>query len=92
MRQMSEFMPHVFFHMMLSMKFQAFGECPGISLVDSTMIPVRHNPGRRFDKVFKDIATDGIGTTGWCHGFKFCRVNWQVQNLEEMFEEPSFRC
>lgn len=33
-------------------------------------MPVRRNPGRRFNKVSKDIAADGRDATGWCHGFK----------------------
>ena len=65
-----ELMPRVFFHMMLFMKLRAFGKCSGISFVDSTMIPVCHNLRRHFNKVFKDIAADGKGTMGWCHGFK----------------------
>lgn len=65
-----ELMPRVFFHMMLFMKIQGFGKCSGISFVDSTMIPVCHNLRRYANKVFKDIATDGKGTMGWCHGFK----------------------
>lgn len=65
-----ELMPRVFFHLMLLMKLQAFGKCSGISFVDSTMIPVCHNLRRYANKVFKDVAKDGKGTMGWCHGFK----------------------
>lgn len=65
-----ELMPRVFFHMMLFINLQGFGKCIGISFVDSTMIPVCHNLRRYANKVFKDIATDGKGTMGWCHGFK----------------------
>ena len=65
-----ELMPRVFFHMMLFMKLRGFGKCSGISFVDSTMIPVCHNLRRYANKVFKDIATDGKGTMGWCHGLK----------------------
>lgn len=65
-----ELMPRVFFHMMLFMKLRGFGKCSGISFVDSTMIPVCHNLRRYANKVFKDIATDGKGTMGWCHGLR----------------------
>lgn len=57
-------MPRVFFHTMPSMKIRAFGKCPGISFVDGTMIPVRHNLRRHFNKVFKDISADGRSTMG----------------------------
>ena len=63
-------MPRVFFLMMLFMKLYAFGKCTGITFVDSTMIPVCHNIRRYMNKVFTDLAKDGKGTMGWCHGFK----------------------
>ena len=65
-----ELMPRVFFKMMLFMKLYAFGKCTGITFVDSTMIPVCHNVRRYYNKVFADLAKDGKGTMGWCHGFK----------------------
>ena len=60
----------VFFPLMFFLNLRAFGRCTGITFVDSTMIPVCHNLRRYANKVFKDIATDGKGTMGWCHGFK----------------------
>lgn len=60
----------VFFPLMFFLNLRAFGRCTGITFVDSTMIPVCHNFRRYANKVFKDIATDGKGTMGWCHGFK----------------------
>ena len=65
-----ELMPREFLLMMLFMKLTAFGECTGITFVDSTMIPVCHNVRRYFNKVFDGLAKDGKGTMGWCHGFK----------------------
>lgn len=59
-----------FFPLMFFLNFRAFGRCTGIIFVDSTMIPVCHNLRRYVNKVFKDIATDGKGAIGWCHGFK----------------------
>lgn len=59
-----------FFPLMFFLNFRAFGRCTGITFVDSTMIPVCHNLRRYVNKVFKDIATDGKGAIGWCHGFK----------------------
>ena len=60
----------VFFPLMFFLNLRAFGRCTDITFVDSTMIPVCHNLRRYANKVFKDIATDGKGTMGWCHGFK----------------------
>ncbi len=34
------------------------------------MISVCHNLRHYANKVFKDVATDGKGTMGWCHGCK----------------------
>ena len=65
-----ELQPRVFFPMMFFLNRCAFGQCTGISFVDSTMIPVCHNLRRYSNKVFQGIATDGKGTMGWCHGFK----------------------
>lgn len=65
-----ELMPRVFFDLMAFMRIQGFGQCTGISFVDSTMIPVCHNMRRKFNKVFDGLARDGKGTMGWCHGFK----------------------
>ena len=56
--------------MMLFMRLHAFGKCTGITFVDSTMIPVRHNIRRYMNKMFAGMAKDGKGTIGWCHGFK----------------------
>lgn len=47
-----EFMPRMFFNMMISMKLYAFSGCTGITFVDSMMIPVCHNVRRYFNKVF----------------------------------------
>ncbi len=63
-------MPRVFFSLVAFMKIVAFGDCTGISFVDSTMIPICDNMRRYCNKVFKDYATNGKGTMGWCHGFK----------------------
>lgn len=65
-----EFVPRIFFKMMMFMKLYAFGKCTGITSVDSTVIPVCHNVRRYFNKVFAGLARSGKGTMGWCHGFK----------------------
>lgn len=43
----------VFFKLVFFLRLFAFGRCTGISLVDSTMIPVCHNLRRYANKVFK---------------------------------------
>ena len=52
------------------LRLACFGECTGISFVDSTCIPVIHNKRQFNMKVFKDIATKGKSTMGWYVGFK----------------------
>ena len=47
----------VFFLLMFFLNLGAFGKCTGITFVDSTMIPVCHNPRRYANKVFKGLAT-----------------------------------
>ena len=47
----------VFFQLMFFLNLGAFGKCTGITFVDSTMIPVCHNPRRYANKVFKGLAT-----------------------------------
>ena len=41
-----------------------------LSFSEIMTILVCHNLCRYANKVFKDVATDGKGTMGWCHGFK----------------------
>ena len=65
-----ELIPGVFIAMTLFMKLYAFGRCTGITYVDSTMIPVCHSIRRYLNKVFSDLAKDGKGTMGRCHGFR----------------------
>lgn len=66
----AELQGRVFFQMMFFLNLSVFGRCTGISFVDSTMIPVCHNLRRHANRVFRGLATDGMGTMGWCHGFK----------------------
>ena len=41
------------------------GECTGISVVDSTALPVCHNRRIHSHKVFKEIAQRGKSSMGW---------------------------
>jgi len=54
----------------LYMKTCCFGECTGISFIDSTPIRACKNKRINQNKVFKDIATVGKSTMGWFYGFK----------------------
>jgi hypothetical protein len=56
--------------LMLFLKLICFGECTGITFVDSTKIAVCHNKRIKRNRVFKDLAALGKSTTGWFYGFK----------------------
>ena len=47
-----------------------YGNCTGISFVDSTAIAVCHNRRIRRHKVFKDLAARGKTSVDWFFGFK----------------------
>lgn len=56
--------------MVLFLKLICFGECTGITFVDSTKIAVCHNKRIKRNRVFKDMAATGKTTVGWFYGFK----------------------
>ena len=47
-----------------------FGECTGVSVMDSTKIQVCHNRRIKKHKVFKDIGRRGKTSVDWFFGFK----------------------
>ena len=55
---------------MLFLKLRGFGECTGISFLDSTPLRVCKNKRIKNNKVFKGIAEIGKSTVGWFYGFK----------------------
>ena len=61
-------MPRSFVALTMFLRLACFGECTGISFVDSTCIPVIHNKRQFNMKVFKDIAAKGKSTMGWYVG------------------------
>lgn len=77
--------------MMLFLQLFCFGECTGISFVDSTCVPVCHNKRIRNNKVFKDYAEIGKSTMGWYYGFKLHLICNEKENcstsclLEQMW-------
>lgn len=60
----------VFIPMMLFLNLVCFGECTGITFVDSTKISVCLNKRIFNHKVFKGLAQRGKSTMGWFYGFK----------------------
>ncbi len=60
----------VFVPMMLFLNLFCFGQCTGISFVDSTKISVCHNKRIFNHKVFEGLAQRGKSTMGWFYGFK----------------------
>lgn len=49
---------------------QLFGQCSGISFIDSTFLAVCDNRRIHQHKVFLGWAARGRGSMGWCFGFK----------------------
>ena len=60
----------VFIPMMFFLNTVCFGNCTGITFVDSTKIAVCNNKRIYRNKVFQDIASRGKNTMGWFYGFK----------------------
>lgn len=47
-----------------------YGQCSGLSFVDSTPLAVCHNRRIRQHRVFRDLAQRGKTSVGWFYGFK----------------------
>ena len=60
----------LFIPLAMFLKLVCFGECTGITYVDSTKVSVCHNKRIKRNKVFKGIAESGKSTMGWFFGFK----------------------
>ena len=64
-----QLMPRVFSRLCAYL-FSLFGDCTGVSFIDSTFLAVCDNRRIRQHKVFAGLATRGRGSMGWSFGFK----------------------
>ena len=79
-----ELQPRCFVAMVMFLNLGCFGQCTGITFIDSTCIPVIHNKREHSMKVFKDIAKKGKSTMGWYIGFKLhlvCNERGEILNF-----------
>ncbi len=70
--------------MMLFLQLFCFDRCTGISLIDSTCIPVCHNKCITRSKVLRGYAERGKSTMGWYFGFKLhliCNERGELLNF-----------
>jgi hypothetical protein len=61
-----------------------FGQCTGVSVMDSTKIQVCHNRRIKMDKVFQNIGKRGKTSVDWFFGFKLhlvCNDLGQLLNI-----------
>lgn len=78
----------VFAPMMLFLNLVCFGQCTGISFVDSTKISVCHNKRIFNHKVFDGLAKRGKSTMGWFYGFKLHFVCNEKGEILSFFFSP----
>lgn len=79
-----ELQGRVFVPLVLFLKLLCFGECTGITYVDSTKISVCHNKRISTHKVFKGLAERGKSSMGWFFGFKLhlvCNEKGELLNF-----------
>jgi hypothetical protein len=79
-----ELQARVLIPLMLFLQLIGFGQCTGITYVDSTKISVCHNKRISRNKVFKDVAERGKSTMGWFFGFKLhlvCNEKGELLNF-----------
>jgi transposase len=65
-----EYIPSVLMPLCAYLRYRCFGQCTGISFIDSTPLAVCHNLRIKQHKVFADLAQRGKSSTGWFFGFK----------------------
>jgi hypothetical protein len=70
--------------LLLFLKLICFGECSGITFVDSTKIAVCHDKRIRRNRVFNGMAEIGKTSMGWFYGFKLhlvCNDSGELLNF-----------
>jgi hypothetical protein len=65
-----EFMPSALLPLCAYLRLACFGDCTGISFIDSTSLDVCLNQRISSHKVFAGLAQRGKTSTGWFFGFK----------------------
>jgi hypothetical protein len=65
-----QLMPSVGIYLAVYVKTRCFGNCTGVSFIDSTSLVVCENPRIHCHKVFAGLAERGKSSTGWFFGFK----------------------
>ena len=65
-----EFMPATLIPLCVYLRTTCFGQCTGISFIDSTSLDVCLNQRISSHKVFAGLAERGKTSTGWFYGFK----------------------
>jgi hypothetical protein len=69
-----QLIPSVGIYLAIYLKTRCFGQCTGVSFIDSTSLVVCENPRIHQHKVFAGLAERGKSSTGWFFGFKLYLV------------------
>lgn len=79
-----ELMPTVLLPLWMYLQ-QQYGQCSGVSFIDSTPLAVCHNARIPSHRVFEGLAARGKNSVGWFYGFKLhlvvndCVNSWRVR-------------
>jgi hypothetical protein len=79
-----DYIPSALMPLAVYLRTGCFGECTGISFLDSTPLVVCHNARIKQHKVFFDLARRGKSSTGWFFGFKLhlvCNDRGELLNI-----------
>ena len=79
-----DYIPSALMPLTVYLRTACFGECTGISFLDSTPLVVCHNARIKQHKVFAGLAQRGKSSTGWFFGFKLhlvCNDRGELLNI-----------